>query len=56
MDLNDLHENWINGNLKDVVEAIIANGKFSDAIEFALLLAKSGDHVPFLKMLRNRDK
>lgn len=55
MDQHDMQENWVNGNRKDVVEALIKEGKLSDAIEFAVLIGKD-ERATLLKMLRNRDK
>lgn len=56
MDLDDMVENWHNGNRKDVVMALIANGKLSEAIEFASLLTTIDDRNTLVKMLQNRDK
>jgi len=55
MDTTDYLENWLNGNKKDVVMALIAKGSFSEAIEFAAML-DADDRLILLKMLRNRDK
>ena len=55
MDTTDYLDNWLNGNRKDVVMAIIASGKFSEAIEFAMSL-DDDDRLILLKMFRNRDK
>ena len=55
--MNEMYENWVNGNRKDVVEALIKGGKggkLSEAIEFAAMLSKD-DRPILLKMLRNRD-
>lgn len=55
MDLEAMRENWINGNRKDVVEALIKNGKFSDAVLFAATLMPA-DRATLVKMFQNRDK
>ena len=52
--MNEMLENWVNGNCQDVVKALIA-GKMSEAIEFALLLDK-GERRKLVKMLQNRDQ
>lgn len=59
MDQDTAYENWINGNCKDVVEAIIASGKMSKAVEFALRIQHfqgCEDSMKFVRMLENRDK
>ncbi len=50
----DLLEQWLNGNRKDVVEALIKDGKFSDAVLFAAML-NNADRATLVKMLQNRD-
>ncbi len=53
--MEEMRENWINGNRKDVVEALIKEGKLSNAILFADTLMPA-DRATLVKMLRNREQ
>jgi len=53
--MDEMLENWTNGNRKDVVELLIHNNTLSDAVLFALSLPPE-DRTIFIKMLQNRDK
>lgn len=54
-EFDNLYPNWVNGNLSDVVNALLKTDKLSAAIEFALLLDPN-DANTLIRMLRNRDK
>ncbi len=59
MDQDTMYENWLNGNCKDVVESLIASGKMSKCVEFALRIHRILATLKVLKlvrMLENRDK
>ena len=59
MEQNEMYETWVNGNCKDVVETLIAKGKFSAAIEFALRLQHfqgCEDSMKLVRMFENREK
>lgn len=50
--MDEMLENWTNGNRKDVVNQLT---RLSDAIIFALALSPE-DRTILIKMLQNRDK
>jgi len=57
INIGELYNSWVNGNRKDVVEALIANGKLSDAVRFAQQFPEdTDDRATLVVMLQNRGK